>query len=526
MEVSSDVGNPFVPQMITGSISADFSSAWLRLGALVVVLSIAADPLNQQLIQYKQRVIYTRDAGTMISRAGRYARGNENWNVLSDDDRYWTADIDFSMKSAILYGMVQPMKNVLQQSNFNCPTGNCTWPPFESLAVCNRCTDVTARLESFVPRQWDNVTTTFILPNGLIILNENGWEYGTAGIFHTDDGSPLIGGYLMTALGTDNASETITAHDLDTIIWSMSMIRVRPNGTTVTWPNLPLSAMECTLFYCVNSYEVEVSNGTLIVTSDQIMDAKRAANSWDPGEDQEGLGEFITESIAFQEDGPELYHTDLMLISPMSGSRFNISQSAVDSISSYYGTTFPSKTFFGANLTNSNTSRMGWLEGYYKNYSYLQYRPSIMQPLFDSQDLDATFTALATSMSNAIRSGADEIFEGVSNIVTGSKGDVTTFYRVVWPWISLHCFIVAAGMVFLLLTIRENKRHGWMVPTWKSSSLAVLNRGQEVAGILSGMQTIEQMEVMSKTSQVMLFDKTAYSSSLEHLAFDPLEVES
>lgn len=40
------------------------------------------------------------------------------------------------------------------------------------------------------------------------------------------------------------------------------------------------------------------------------------------------------------------------------------------------------------------------------------------------------------------------------------------------------------------------------------------------------MQTIEQMEAISKTSQVMLLDKVAEGSSLEHLDYDPLEVQS
>ena len=40
------------------------------------MLSIAADPLNQQLIQYKQRVVYSKDSSTTINRAGRYTSGS------------------------------------------------------------------------------------------------------------------------------------------------------------------------------------------------------------------------------------------------------------------------------------------------------------------------------------------------------------------------------------------------------------------------------------------------------------------
>lgn len=170
------------------------------------------------------------------------------------------------------------MENVIQQGGFNCPTGNCTWPPFESLAVCNRCTDVTARLESIVrSTEIPSSVTSFRLPNGLYLNNANGWEYGTSNTMGS--GFAIFRGIMMTTLGTANATETISAHDLDTIIWSMSMIRVSPGGPTVTWPDLPLTAMECTLFYCVKSYEFEVSNGTLTVASEQMTDARRAENS-------------------------------------------------------------------------------------------------------------------------------------------------------------------------------------------------------------------------------------------------------
>lgn len=432
------------------------------------------------------------------------------------------------------------MENVFQQGSFSCPTGNCTWPPFESLAICSRCTDVAASLESIVSRSdqvgqpffevVDDGTdeelppsgTAFRLPNGLYLDNQNGSKYDFNSGFGTASLSTNI--VAMATLGTSNATETINAHDLDTLIWSMSMIRLGPNASTIAWPDLPLSAMECSLFYCVNSYGFKMSSGTLTVTSEQVLDAKRVPNSWEApaGSFWPLLNESMLESIAFQENYSVIPRTDLMLVSPATGSRFNLSKKAIDSTSYFFQSKFATKRF---NQYWSD-SKKGSFNGYYVVYPLPKYEPSIIQALFASQDMNETFTTLAASMSNAIRTGADETFDGVPLMLTGSKGELTTFYRVVWPWISLHAFIVITGMVFLLLTIRENKRHGLMVPMWKSSSLAMLNRGQEVAGILSGMQTVEQMEAVSKTSQVILLDKRSEAISLEHLAFDPLEVES
>jgi hypothetical protein len=67
----------------------DSSSGYLYLGALVVLLSIAADPFTQQLVQYEQRVVYTNDASTTVNRAGRFAKGSTiitNSTVLSSGE--------------------------------------------------------------------------------------------------------------------------------------------------------------------------------------------------------------------------------------------------------------------------------------------------------------------------------------------------------------------------------------------------------------------------------------------------------
>lgn len=44
---------------------------------MVVVLSIAADPFTQQLIQTKQQVVYTQDLNTTVARATRFSKGSE-----------------------------------------------------------------------------------------------------------------------------------------------------------------------------------------------------------------------------------------------------------------------------------------------------------------------------------------------------------------------------------------------------------------------------------------------------------------
>lgn len=447
------------------------------------------------------------------------------------------------MQSAILYGLDQPLQNVIEQGSFNCPTGNCTWPAFESLAVCSRCADLTDSLEEIVTDgrlytslEADNgaasITynggTAFRLANGLYIDNQNGWAYGKVNDGASDD---IFGAVMMTTFGTGNASETVSMQDLDTLIWSASMIRVNadPSNTSAVWPNLPRAATECAIFYCVNSYETAVINGTLQETSDQVANVTRLSDSWQvQGQNADLLNETMRDSIAFNSYFSVLARTDLTLQSPATGDKFNISQAAVDSVSSHFHGSFAStlRTF---NVTQDGTKPVvsGRLNGFYMNSSQVQYSPGVMQALFSSADLNATFAAMATSMSNAVRTAAAGAEDEDNSSVGGSRGDLVTFYRIVWPWISLHCLVVVAGLVFLVVTVWENQgRRGAAAPVWKSSSLAVMSRGAAVREVLEGAHRVQHMEEKARATRVSLFEKDITASyPLHHVAFDPLEQE-
>lgn len=52
---------------------------------MVMLLSIAADPFTQQLIQYEQRVVYTDDRNTTVNRAGRFAKGSRAYNLSTKE---------------------------------------------------------------------------------------------------------------------------------------------------------------------------------------------------------------------------------------------------------------------------------------------------------------------------------------------------------------------------------------------------------------------------------------------------------
>lgn len=96
-------------------------------------------------------------------------------NVMINSDA--SASADLTMTSAVFQGLTQPDTSVAQQTNHNCPSGNCTWDIFQSLAVCSACTDLTDRLikitVSFKTTCFNTHVNLIVyrLPNGLDLTN-------------------------------------------------------------------------------------------------------------------------------------------------------------------------------------------------------------------------------------------------------------------------------------------------------------------------------------------------------------------
>jgi hypothetical protein len=129
-----------------------------------------------------------------------------------------------------------------------------------------------------------------------------------------------------------------------------------------------------------------------------------------------------------------------------------------------------------------------------------QFRPSVAKVLWEAEDFEQVFDNIATSMSNAIRSGADGGQTG--------KGDVlqpTTVYLVAWPWIVLHTAIELGGLVLLVLTIRSSGSSTAQI--WKSSELAVLSKGVALGDLFKEAHTAEELEERAKNIPAVLVNK-------------------
>jgi hypothetical protein len=102
----------------------------VSLGALVTALAFAFDPFMQQIISYpiKTTVVATDSDDVVVKQATS--------PVLE-------AFSDLELGSIIFPGQWADKVDITA----TCPTGNCTWPAFDSVELCHQCEDITELFE-------------------------------------------------------------------------------------------------------------------------------------------------------------------------------------------------------------------------------------------------------------------------------------------------------------------------------------------------------------------------------------------
>lgn len=400
-----------------------------------------------------------------------------------------------------MYGIVQPLAAVTQQLNFTCPTGDCNYEVFDSLSVCSACEDISSRLHRVEadPAARLNITLDTSNP-GVSITEQPVLQY------RLPNGLYLDNSVSLTMFGTTNQSKTVTQQDIDTLIWSQSVIRHRkimPSTLQINHTNPYVEATECSLFYCVKTYKSTVRGSKLIQEAVINKIAVRNPDSWAVISDSINPNQTVNltasrrASLAYHPRFSWLQRTDLRI-----GRGYNVTQAAVNGISSFMQSTFSACT----QLSNCNGSieavSDNWapLNGFYMTSGEgVEFSPSVAQAMWETANISDTFTSIAASMSNAIRTdGGQNAVEPRAEI-----GRPLTLYKVDWQWITLHCLVEVAGVLFVVVTL---VRSWGYIPLWGSSTMAVLARGEAVTEVFTGAETLDEMQARARGVSVVLLD--------------------
>lgn len=329
------------------------------------------------------------------------------------------------------------------------------------MAVCSGCNDLTNKIEERNPDEDNSLArdldispdvdgrlpeTKYWLPNGL-------------------SGDTSI---QMTAYGTSNETESVSFTSHDTLIWSMTMM----NFTAKEEPtaSVSVSAIECGLWYCVNSYKSAVKDGNLTETIESAP-SKRKPGSWRPFfEPMDWQPEVDPPPIIYNRTSPYISRMDLQL-----GEGFNLSQAAIYSISDFMYATFATPirkkgiNAWVVHLFDTNTTTFN---------PPTTYKPTAMQMLYKSQDLEATFASLAKSMTNNIRRNSDN-----NTVAYGKEGKYMVLIRIRGWFLMLPVILIFGGAAFFAIVLHYTNKS--KIAFWGTNALPIVALGGKMGPVFN-----------------------------------------
>jgi hypothetical protein len=529
------------------------------IGAWIAVLSIATETFIQQLVTFRDQVVFEDNVRVSIPFAQRWSGGTEvgyspessssnNGTLYTRISEYGSVrdtQLDQSAQAAVQFGLNSDAAAVGAQLPFSCPSGNCTWPNYISLAVCSKCTDLTDMIESVpatdYPMGWlvpqsanaqmglgPQDLTEYFLPNG---LNINNRRHGTSQGYRAK-------AMVATAFTDLDPSTSFTFTGSSTLLFATTIMRINDTDYPKEgfWPANPvIEAAECGVYLCVKEINSSVQDGVLHEQTREVA-SEREERSWEIAipdsacQGECGVFDFVgvnTSVDALFANSTFFPRTDLSIriptgvVSSNDLQRVNVSQAGIDSLSSYLWNFFDEGTFQNSSTEVVNPETPCFRNGVEVTCGKLHnisgiaagpsgnpgdpetaitFSPAIMQAIWGTPNLTQTFDNLAVSLTNEMRRNKADTLPDI----TGQVGIVRTILQVRWPWISLPAFLLAISILFFALTVLESMRS--MTPLWKGSSFPVLYHGLEakVRGTLEQWELPSQMEKASEEVRVRL----------------------
>lgn len=119
------------------------------LGALLIVLLLAIDTFFQQVVEYHD--LWSLESATgSIPRVTRYEPFYKTAYMHHDEMGIMDRAFEPLVKEFFYNNGTQPTvfgNGTRPDIPLSCPTSNCTWPVYETLAVCSRCEEVSNVLD-------------------------------------------------------------------------------------------------------------------------------------------------------------------------------------------------------------------------------------------------------------------------------------------------------------------------------------------------------------------------------------------
>lgn len=433
-------------------------------GAVLSIVALAIGPFSQQIASYRSHVT-TSIEGASVPRALNYTgalhgRSSSNGFVPI-----------LPMKSAVYNGLFAENGNPDGALPVTCSTGNCTFDPFETLAMCYSCTDMTSLMtrycETGTPADGNTSACGWQLPGGRAYLNKSSDVFSMTPYFPSAYGDmPYTTIMQLIFMGTESQA---VANVLN------------------PW------ALQCSLSACIQTMNTTVTNGQLT---------------------ENVLGNFTNGTVVDINGANK--SAPVSLTSPSTNETFIISMEAKLAMVSWFSTIFQTgsasrsveattQTISDGNVIVNLTVGVSSGETFFDTdvvtafyWNYYEYPGGIQLLMRD----------LAISMTVAMRS-----FMGVAPHA-GLAHSWESFVYVRWAFITLPIVVVVLTALFLGLTVWRTQRTGTRL--WKSSALAVLLHGldSDTRERIGGGGSLNDKKKRAEKLRVQLDDSSEVGSML------------
>ncbi|KAL8724542.1 MAG: hypothetical protein Q9181_006779 [Wetmoreana brouardii] len=383
-----------------------------------------------------------------------------------DDVRIPTPDMIGAMFEGLFSKPGSSSASTLDMSA-SCRTGNCTFPPFQSLAVGSTCEDLTDRLSYTCGN--NGTYCEHRLPNGLSVNKT--YEDGVWSSMTTS-------GYLGTVgpVGYGNSFFNFS------VVTTDGRERALEKNAT---------AMQCHLYWCVNTYESSVINGQL---------HEHVRSSW-----HSNTTEWVDNST-MNSMRLELMPPPLTINS--SQPTFTVAYLATNALS----------TWLRRTLSVSNTISPG-PDGSFRmsgNDSSDTASMQIIRNFQNTENMSTLFENIGRGITRNVRDQnftaqtPDRFIPPVQGVgaANGTATYLEIYMHVRWGWLAFPIALLGLTVVFLASTMIDTAR--CHIPAWKSSPIALLFHGLEGETSLSErlklVNDITEMESLAEEIDVRFTD--------------------
>ena len=346
-----------------------------------------------------------------------------------------------------------------------CPSGNCTFPTYQSLGFCNDCADITDKLRFYMGGDVNNTQRGYPAPN-LTLSPAECQKYGLDNLCYVT--APGYG-INLRPYGMINSTINYTTLNRDLrpsqtfepVLGSFRGI-VRRNSQSATAKPDDVSAVECSLRFCVKTYEGAVRQGEF---SEKVISSTWVNSSTIRSSQSDSISFDFTNSIELQanpcyvnghrktppyneEDQPKcLYNVS-------TGNALSIQNTLDDLLSGSASDMVGNRPIWSNNIMTA-------LWGMFTDDDWTSPESGTIKPV------EKAMNSLADSLTNHAR-GSSAICAGAS--AAGTQLADQLYLHVHWIWLAPTVAVLVLCLTFFVGTIVQS----WGETLWKSSVFAYL----------------------------------------------------